>query len=323
MECRKGINMENHVDLSSIEIRQLILDALAYEGDDMANAGNNFKKYKYEGKQSDLIRLAENLAIKKNLIPNKVIVPISAWGGSTYALVSGMNTNFSKKNLKNIYEQFYILMNQGIIAPGADHYYGSYLPAFHVTEYGIECLKTRDILPYDIDGYLSKIKAIKNIDEWVQFYVTEALKCYNANCMEAAIIMLGLANEKIMKGQISSLLEFVKKYYNSEYQKMERELDKEINISNKYEIYTKYFNAIKGKEKRNPKNNKKNFSEITSLMDKLSSTLYANTVRITRNSMSHPNELKMERTEVLMLFISFIKYCEIQYEFINYFNEAD
>ena len=320
MKRRKGINMYNDKDLSSIEIRQLMLDALAYEGDDI---GDNFKNHYYKGAQSDLIRLAEKLAIEKKLISDKIIVPISAWGGYTYCFIPESNTNFSENNIKKIYEQFYVLMNQGVIAPGADHYYGSYLSAFHVTEYGMECLKAREILPYDIDGYLAKIKAIKNIDEWVQFYVTEALKCYNANCMEASIIMLGLANEKIMKGQISSLLSFLKIHYNSEYQKMEKEIDKEINISNKYEIYTKYFNETKVKEKKNPKNNKKNFSEITSLMDKLSSTLYANTVRITRNSMSHPNELKMERTEVLMLFISFIKYCEIQYEFINYFNEAD
>lgn len=45
----------------------------------------------------------------------------------------------------------------------------------------------------------------------------------------------------------------------------------------------------------------------------------ANFTRITRNGLAHPSDTKMERIEVLMIFISFIKYCEIQYGFIDYY----
>ena len=48
-------------------------------------------------------------------------------------------------------------------------------------------------------------------------------------------------------------------------------------------------------------------------------TSYANFVRITRNQLAHPNDTSMERLEVLMIFISFVKYCETQYAFINFF----
>ncbi|WP_219621115.1 hypothetical protein [Bacillus sp. UMB0893] len=45
-----------------------MLEALAYSGDDIDPEGNYFKLYGYSGTQSDLFRLTEGLAIKKNLI---------------------------------------------------------------------------------------------------------------------------------------------------------------------------------------------------------------------------------------------------------------
>ena len=53
--------------LSSIEIRNLMLDTLAYEADDIDSEGKTFKKYGYQGTQSDLYRLMEGLAIKRGL----------------------------------------------------------------------------------------------------------------------------------------------------------------------------------------------------------------------------------------------------------------
>ena len=52
-------------DLSSIEIRNLMLDTLAYEGADIDSEGKTFKMYGYQGAQSDLYRLMEGLAVKK------------------------------------------------------------------------------------------------------------------------------------------------------------------------------------------------------------------------------------------------------------------
>ena len=86
-------------------------------------------------------------------------------------------SNFSREDIKKIYEQFYLLLNQGIIAPGAIGNYGANLPNFHVTEYGFKCLEAREILPYDVDGYLQRIKNIPCVTEWVEFYIMEALQC--------------------------------------------------------------------------------------------------------------------------------------------------
>ena len=58
--------------LSSIEIRNLMLDTLAYEADDIDSEGKTFKKYGYQGTQSDLYRLMEGLAIKRGLIESDI-----------------------------------------------------------------------------------------------------------------------------------------------------------------------------------------------------------------------------------------------------------
>ena len=180
--------------LSSIEIRNLMLDTLAYEADDIDSEGKTFKKYGYQGTQSDLYRLMEGLAIKRGLIESDIPLHGAAWGGSGLMLHAHSTTNFSYSDIQNIYEQFHLLLNQGIIAPGAIGNYGPNLPSFHVTQYGLKCLEEHEILPYDVDGYFEKIKNIPSISEWVKFYIKEALQCYNANCMEAAVIMLGLSS---------------------------------------------------------------------------------------------------------------------------------
>lgn len=170
---------ENYRNLSSIEIRNLIIDTLAYEGHDLDSEGKNFKIYGYQGTQSDLFRLLENLAIKRNMVTNIIPVYNAAWGGSGYMLHSRSTTNFSNNDIKNIYEQFHLLLNQGVIAPGATGNYGPDLPSFHVTEYGLKCLEEREILPYDIGGYLNRIKNISSITEWVEFYIKEAFLLQN------------------------------------------------------------------------------------------------------------------------------------------------
>ena len=112
-------------NLSSLEIRGLLLDTLEYEQANIDSEGKTFKKYGYQGTQSDLYRLSENLAIKQGMIPHQIKVSSAAWGGSGNMLHAGSTTNFSPNDIKKIYEQFHLLLNQGIIAPGAIGNYGA------------------------------------------------------------------------------------------------------------------------------------------------------------------------------------------------------
>lgn len=306
--------MENEIrDLSSIEIRNLMLETLAYEELDIDPNGFTFKIYDYQGTQSDLFRLMEGLAIKKGLIKSYIPLSGAAWGSGGLMLHQYSSTNFSNRDIKNIYGQFHLLLNQGIIAPGAVGNYGPDLPNFHVTEYGVKCLKEHEILPYDVDGYLEKIKNIPCISEWVEFYVKEALQCYNANCMEAAVIMLGLSSEKIIDEQIDALLDYLSRNFPDENSEMQHELASIRAASHKFNCYKKYFDMIK-KNVSDPI-----FRDMLPMVDQVAFQVYANFTRITRNGLAHPTDTKMERIEVLMIFISFIKFCQIQYGFIDYY----
>ena len=136
---------------------------------------------------------------------------------------------------------------------------------------------------------------------------------FNANCMEAAVIMLGLASEKIINEQIDSILQFLNNRFTIEYGQMSGELISARPISSKYSIYIKYLNLIKGRIS-DPQ-----FTALLPEMDRLAQNVYANFTRITRNGLAHPSDTRMERIEVLMIFISFVKYCKTQYAFISYF----
>lgn len=300
-------------NLSSIEIRNLMLETLAYEGSEIDSEGKTFKKYGYQGAQSDLYRLMEGLAVKKGLVKEKVSLSRAAWGASGLMLHPHSTTNFSRSDIQNIFEQFHLLLNQGIIAPGAVGNYGHNLPYFHVTEYGLKCLEELEILPYDIDGYFDRIKSIPSISEWTEFYIKQALQCYNANCMEAAVIMLGLASERMIDEKLNALLGYLSRNFRIEHSQMRSEVANKRKASEKFNCYKKYFNLIKNRV------SDVEFKEMLPMVDRVAFQAYANFTRITRNGLAHPSDTKMERIEVLMIFISFVKYCQIQYGFIDYY----
>jgi hypothetical protein len=77
------------LNLSSLEIRGLLLNTLEYEELDIDSEGKTFKMYGYQGTQSDLYRLAENLAIKLKIIPDEIKVSGAAWGGTGIMLHAG------------------------------------------------------------------------------------------------------------------------------------------------------------------------------------------------------------------------------------------
>lgn len=84
--------------------------------------------------------------------------------------------------------------------------------------------------------------------------------------------------------------------------------------SNKYRVYLEYYKKVK-KTISTP-----DMAQAKAQMDNSAQALYTNFTRITRNDLAHPSEVRMDRIETLMIFISFVKYCKTQYKFINYFN---
>lgn len=90
--------------------------------------------------QSNLFSLVEHMAIEKGLIDGKIAVSKVAWGASGCNLYENHSTNFNMIEIERLWEAFYILLNNYIIAPGM---YGtsSELPYFHITSHGKICIE--------------------------------------------------------------------------------------------------------------------------------------------------------------------------------------
>ncbi|WP_417900106.1 hypothetical protein ABN702_07580 [Bacillus haimaensis] len=301
-------------ELSNLEIRNLLLETLAYEESNIDTEGKTFKMYGYQGSQADLFRLLNGLLIIKDIRPLRKTMYGEAWGCGSNLLFENRNINLTRSEILKVYQEFNSLIVQGVIAPGAYGNYGPDLPYFHVTEYGLECIKQKDLLPYDQDGYLSKLKNISNINDWVIFYITEGLRCFNANCINSSMINVGLGGETIVEELTSSFLGFLKQNDNTLALSFEQDIEKpRITISMKYTKYLEY-------QKKYLRNNQDaGLRALTPKLDNSSSEIYATFTRLTRNSISHPNEIVMDRIKVLMFFLTFVDYCEIQYLFINYY----
>ena len=273
-----GYSMNERKNLTVLEIQNLMLETLAYRGDDIDSEGKNFYIYGYQGTQNDLFNLMEALVIKRELIEEKVKLKAGAWGCDGYILHAGVTTNFNKDEIKKIYEVFHVLLNRGIISPGAIGNYGPNLPSFHVTEYGLKCLDETDILPYDNEGYLNKLSKIDNIDEWIKFYIEQSLECFNAYCYEAALIMVGLANEVIMGNLISNYLDYLKRNDPTKETKLIIEIDSIKSISTKY---LKYQTNLKESMKKDAK-----LRTLSKYLDQLANDTFMSYLRLTRNELS-------------------------------------
>jgi len=274
--------------------------------------------------QSNLFSLVELMAIEKGLIDGRIEVRKVAWGSSGCNLYEKHSTNFNIIEIERLWEVFYTLLNNHIIAPGM---YGtsSDLPYFHITDHGKICIERNDILPYDIDGYMNKLRQINGLDEWVEFYMYEALRCYNANCYNAATAMIGLSSEVIIELLIKEFSELLgKSRYNFEPKSslqlngktlkdfFDNKIKKEDKISKKYKIFTYVFDGIKNI----PDN-------LVNIIDKSARDSFFTFLRLNRNEVTHCLEVKKDNTEVLLLFISFIKYCTLMTTLISKIKEMN
>jgi hypothetical protein len=274
--------------------------------------------------QDNLFMLVELMAIEKGLIDGNIAVNIAAWGALRHQLFEGRNTNFNVIEIERLWEAFYMLLNNYILAPGM-YRNSPELPYFHVTEHGRACINSKDILPYDIDGYMKKLRDIEGIDEWVEFYMLEALKCYNANCYNATTAMIGLSSEVLVElliKEFSTLLG--KTRYNYEPKRniqlngktlkeyFDDKIKKETKISRRYEVFSEIFQGVKNLQ-----------DELINTIDASARDSFFTFLRLNRNEVAHCMEVKKDSSETLLLFMGFIKYCSLITKLLNKMRELN
>lgn len=305
--------------MTSIEMRSLILEALSVEDKTNTPRGHTFKMYGYKGCVSDLRAITEYLAIKHNLIEKVVEIPNSAWGCPGEIPYYKENTSFTGDDLNLFSEEVHFLVFQNVISPGALGDYGDDLPYFHVTKYGHECLQARDILPYDPERYLAKIKAVASTDDWECFYIEQSLRCYNAGALESSIIMLGLTGEYLGERLISAMRSFLLKMEPTLLRQYDTALSGKDKISQRYAEYEKILKDVV--KLKNQQNNIKYpaLKALQPALDVAAQPIYATFLRLTRNELAHPTGAKMDKIECLTMLVCFIKYCETQHKYLDFY----
>ncbi|MBU5317272.1 hypothetical protein KQI30_13530 [Clostridium bornimense] len=306
--------------LSTLVIKDLMFETLKDKEFALSKTEHSFE----EGAAEDtLYWIMELKAIDKGLIEENREVQESAWY-ATRMLVTEYSSNFRIEEVERMNEAFYLFLNRGIIAPGV-HGLSSALPFFHITDHGKKCIEEKDILPYDIDGFTKKIKSINNIDEWVEFYLLEALKCYNANCYNATTVMIGLTSEKLIELLIESISNLlarkIYKYKDNSKKGLDLKKDFDSEIDNKKNISQKFTFIEDFIIKVIDINAKKEIENVLNRnIDKPARSSFVNFIRLNRNEVSHCADIKKDATETMLLFISFLKYCEKMSNAINDIN---
>lgn len=305
--------------ISGLEMQSLILEALSVENTCDTPRQATFKEYGYKGCVSDLRAIVEHIAIKHGLIEQVVPIPMCAWGCPGEVPHYGENSNLKSEELDLFTEEVHLLIFQNVISPGAQGGYGDDWPYFHVTRYGLKCLENQDVLPYDADNYLGKLRALPNFDDWEEFYIAQSLQCYNRGTLEASVIMLGLAGEYLAIRLIDAMDAFLAKNDTTKHAIFIQKLTGKQKISQRY---TEYETILKSVEREKDGSGQDKYPQLKALspnLDQSAKAIYASFLRLTRNELAHPSSVRMDRIECLTLFISFIKYCDTQHKYLDFF----
>ena len=127
--------------------------------------------------------------------------------------------------------------------------------------------------PRDPDGYLDRVRReIPDLDEFVEMYLTEALRSFNGRCYLATSVMLGVAAER-------AFLVMAAAYAASSVpgaQAMARELARPR--SNYFALWTEFRKRIEPVRQDLP----------DGLADSLTLDAIADLIRLTRNEVGHP-----------------------------------
>jgi hypothetical protein len=106
-----------------------------------------------------------------------------------------------------VYEVFWQLVVEGIVAPGKDPY-NLDLPWYHVTGYGAKILAAEEGHPHDETAYLRRLReAVVVPDDTVIAYLVESLRAFRHGTPVAATVMLGIAAERVFLLLCESLVQ--------------------------------------------------------------------------------------------------------------------
>lgn len=196
---------------------------------------------------------------------------------------------------------------QGILAIGLNENNPNF-PFISITEHGREVLESRQITPYDPDGYLKNlIDEIPNLDPLIEMYLSESLQAYLKGLMFSSAVMLGVASEKAFLLLFDS---FTNALTNPSKKKKFQGLQNSIRTKNKFDELKKEIIAIRNTLPRGLS------EDLESQFDGIFTL-----IRVTRNDAGHPSGRIINRGVAYTNLQLFPMYCKRVYGLIVYFNK--
>lgn len=194
---------------------------------------------------------------------------------------------------------------QGVLAIGLNEDNPSF-PFLSITEHGKTVLASSEILPYDPDGYLRKLKTdIPSLDPIIEMYVTESLQAYLRGLMFSSAVALGVASEKAF---LLLLETFTRAILDASTKSSFERLQDTFRTKHKFDQLKNKLMSIRG-----------------TLPPELSEDLESqfdgifNLIRVTRNDAGHPTGKKINRDDAFVNLRLFLVYCKRIYSLIGYF----
>lgn len=91
-------------------------------------------------------------------------------------------------------------------------------------------------------------------------------------------------------------------------------------ISQRYAEYEKMISEVL--KKKDVATNQPKYLALKNLspsLDVAAKAVYATYLRLTRNELAHPSGLKVDRLECLTYMTSYVKYCETQHKYLDFY----
>lgn len=305
--------------MKAFEMMMIIFEALAIDDIEKTPRKQCFAQYGYKGTLYDLRLIVEHLCIERKLIDKVVDLPNGAWGTPGDNPIYQVSTNFDEQHLNLFTEQIHLMCARNIISPGAYRSYGPELPYFHVTEYGLQCIHARHILPYDQDGYIAQIKSCVGYDDWDVYYLEQCLKCFNHGLYDAATMTLGIASEYLVERLINEYCCWLKKHEPSKESALTTVLNKTNKMSDKYAEYRTSMESVANMKDTTGAWKYSDLHVYKTQLDSHAQNAFMNYLRMTRNSLAHPAQYVMDDAETMLLIVSYVSYFKKQQNFLQYY----
>ena len=215
----------------------------------------------------------------------------------------------STKDEQVLFEELHSLVTANILFTGEVGDCNSTEPWYTISEFGEECIRANNTLPFDPDGYIKKLyERIPRIDPVALDYLREAVACYGRNLLLSSTMSLGVASEKCIIVLIDTFADAIAD--DTDQAKFKKSISK-ASVYKKYQLFRKEL------EKRNRDIPPDLLRDFEPMVDGI-----FNFIRLNRNAAGHPTGTAVDRVTLQANLQIFASYAERVYALIAFLESS-